>query len=309
MRDSLDPAPFWEAHNDPSRPLDSHALLCAFVDCETAIRGQAQRTPQRPIFIKTRHDRLAVTLEYFVETLDRGSAEDLLYVPGDYIPEIYFSDEGVLPHRARWFSSECADDEKVDGRTPRRRRVAIRRSKRVQRRLEAEARAWEAAHPTPSVRVPELADVIVPARATHRTLITEVSEWCLAAGRPMDRDGLALIVSASCNQLSYDVDDSVWTRQRVHAPLRCDVQNWCARARCFYPDGVPEVLWIYLEFLAATDRLDPASQPLDRLKDALRCAGLGDDGLPRPDDEPAFRCECLRPYRGPTHCEVVAFGD
>ncbi len=51
---------------------------------------------------------------------------------------------------------------------------------------------------------------------------------------------------------------------------------------CLYPTGTPEALWMFLGFLAATDRLDPASQPLDRLRDALRCAGLGDDGRPRP---------------------------
>jgi len=63
---------------------------------------------------------------------------------------------------------------------------------------------------------------------------------------------------------------------------------------------------MFLGFLAATDRLDPASQPLDRLRDALRCVGLGDDGLPRAEDAPDFRCECNRPYHGPTHGEVSA---
>jgi hypothetical protein len=124
----------------------------------------------------------------------------------------------------------------------------------------------------------------------------------------MDRDVLALIVAAASNQLGYDPDDAVWTRGRVNHLLVCDTWNWCQMARCVYPEGVPEAVWVYLEFLADTDRLDPNSQPLDRLRDALRCAGLGDDGQRLPDDAAEFRCECHRPYHGPTHGEVAANG-
>lgn len=305
MQDDLDLSPFWEAHDDPERPLDQYVILCACVDCETAIRNEARRSPHRPIFLKTRCDRIGVTLEYFVEVIDRGSAEDLLYVRDDYLREVYLSDEGWLPHRTRWFSSTCAEDEKADGRKVRRRRVAIRQSARALKRREAEARAWAEQHPPgPPVALPTLADVIGPTRRQHHEIVVAATQWCLAQGRPIDPDLVALICAAVASRDRDDAD--VWTRQRVNELLRCDVRNWCSLARCWDPDGMREALWMFLGFLAGTDRLDPASQPLDRLRDALRCAGLGDDGLPRPEDAPDFRCECNRPYRGPTHGEVSA---
>lgn len=39
MSDELFLPPVWEAHDDPTRPLDPNVLLCACVDCETATKG------------------------------------------------------------------------------------------------------------------------------------------------------------------------------------------------------------------------------------------------------------------------------
>jgi hypothetical protein len=305
MPDDFDVSLLWEGHDDPERPLDRYVMLCACVDCETAIRNEARRSPTRPIFLKTRCDRIGVTLEYFVEVIDRGTVEDLLYVEGDYVREIYLSDEGWLPHRTRWYSLTCSEDEEADGRKVRTRRVAIRRPARIVRRCAAEAREWAKEHPPgPPAELPTLADVIGPARREHHDVVVAATQWCLAEGQPVDPDLIALICAAMTKR---DRDDSdVWTRQRVNHVLRYDIGNWCTMARCWRPDGTAEAVWMFLGFLAATDRLDPDSQPLDRLRDALRCAGLGDDGRPRPDDAPDFRCECNRPYRGPTHGEVVS---
>lgn len=305
MRDQLDPPPFWEAHDEPNRPFDGHVSLCACVDCETAIRNEARRSPQRPIFLKTAFDRIAVTLEYFIEMLDRDALCDLLYVKEDYIRDIYVSDDGWLPHRTRWFSTVCREDEKAEDRNVRQRRKAIRQSAKTLRRREKEWRAEVEKHPPqPPVVLPTLAEVIGPARQEHRDVVLAATRWCLAEGRPIDPDLIALICAVLVER--ERCDSNVWTRRRVHELLRCHTWNWCTFAGCWNPDGVPEALWMFLGFLAATDRLDPASQPLDRLRDALRCVGLGDDGLPRDQGTPDFRCECNRPDRGPTHGEVCA---
>jgi len=305
MQDDLDLSAFWEAHDDPDRPLDSYVLLCSCVDCETAIRNEARRSPQRPIFLKTSCDRIAVTIEYLVEAIDRGSLEELLYVNDDYVREVYVSDDAWLPHRTRWFSLTCSEDEKAVGRKVRRRRVAIRQPASAQERREAEARAWAEEHPPgPRVVLPSFTDAIAPTRSEHHSVVVAATEWCRSEGRPIDPDLIALI----CGGIAWGDhhEPNVWTRKRVNELLRCSMWNCCSMAGCLYPDGTPEALWMFLGFLAATDRLDPASQPLDRLRDALRCAGLGDDGLPRPDGAPDFRCECNRPYRGPTHGELTA---
>ena len=158
--------------------------------------------------------------------------------------------------------------------------------------------------PAPPVVLPTLAEVIGPARREHHETVVDATQWCHAQGRPIDPDLIALICAAVAQRDRDDPD--LWTRERVSELLSCDVRNWCSMARCWHPDSQREALWLFLGFLAATDRLDPASHPLDRLRDVLRCAGLGDDGRPRPEGMPDFRCECHRPYCGPTQGEVSA---
>src|SRR4051812_28601892 len=194
MQDDLDLSAFWEAHDDPERPLDRYVILCACVDCETAIRNEARRSPQRPICLKTSCDRILVTFEYFVEVIDGGSIEDLLYVKDDYVREVYVSRDAWLPYRSRWCSLSCAEDEAADGRKPRRRRVAVRQSARAQARREAETRARVEQHPpTPPVVLTPFSEAIAPSRREHNGLVVAVTEWCLAEGRPIDPDLIALI--------------------------------------------------------------------------------------------------------------------
>src|SRR5690606_10535883 len=104
-----------------------------------------------------------------------------------------------------------------------------------------------------------------------------------------------------------------WTRTGVTDCLVSGVVNWCALARTLSPEGAPEAVWLLLDFLADTGRLDPASDPLGELRKPLRCYGgldaggrhgtiedpqgrCGVDGVPR--------CECYVVYQGPTHGEM-----
>jgi len=304
----LDLPPMWDAHDHPGRPLDSCAMFCACIDCEAAIRAEAERHPKRVFWLKTAYDRIAVTAEYLVESFGPdGSLHSLLYVEDDDVREIYLPvEETFFWFGERWWSMTCHEDDVADGRRRRRHKVAKRRSKATRERARVR---WEAEHPpgpqSPPVAFTPLAEAVAPVRRAHRAFITTVVEWSLASGSPLDPDRVALLCAGIDGAYSRDRSFTRWTRDRVATMLRIDVNNWCALHRCLQPDEMPETLWGFLTCLADTERLDKASHPVHELYKALRCmAGIGDDGRPLPDDAPRERCECYRPYDGPTHGEV-----
>ena len=97
----------------------------------------------------------------------------------------------------------------------------------------------------------------------------------------------------------------------VNALLMHDVPEWCERRSVAWPFALPESIWRYLDFLAATGRLDPASDPLPELRRPLRCFGqLGVDGRWDPDAvaDPG-PCVCYQRYEGPIYGEVGASDD
>ena len=70
--------------------------------------------------------------------------------------------------------------------------------------------------------------------------------------------------------------------------IMCDVFNWCSRHRVFVPEESPELVWHFLDFLAASGRMAPGSDPLERLREPLMCYGeLDAEGLRRPPGQPA----------------------
>lgn len=143
-----------------------------------------------------------------------------------------------------------------------------------------------------------LATAIAPARSRFRALIAEVAAWALASGTSISPDGLALVLAAVDE--SFDDLSAPWTRPRVNRLIMCDVFNWCSRHRVFVTEESPELVWHFLDFLAASGRMAPGSDSLDRLREPLMCYGeLDGEGLRRPPGQPAsFPCEC--------YLEVVA---
>jgi hypothetical protein len=96
-----------------------------------------------------------------------------------------------------------------------------------------------------------------------------------------------------------------WFRRELIHLLAIDIRNWCSMARCRVPRSLPQTLWTFLDFLADTGRLDPASDPVPELRKVLICyGGLGFDGLPREEGRRLIRCECYRTYTGPSHGEL-----
>lgn len=137
-----------------------------------------------------------------------------------------------------------------------------------------------------------LATAVAPVRSRFRALMAEMASWALASGTSLSHDGLALVLAAVDE--SFGDLSAPWTRPRVNWLIMCDVFNWCSRHRVLVPEEVPELIWHFLDFLAASGRFAPGSDPLERLREPLMCyGGLDDEGLRRPPGQPApFPCEC-----------------
>ena len=91
---------------------------------------------------------------------------------------------------------------------------------------------------------------------------------------------------------------ALWTRIGVYGTLYSYMPNWCSVHRVMVPAESPEVLWLYLTYLAETGQFHRASDPLRELRRPLRCyGGLRPDRLPASANSPRVRCVCKVPYR------------
>ncbi len=158
----------------------------------------------------------------------------------------------------------------------------------------------------------ELTDAVAPVRRRHHDLIESAVAWQSGAGRAgsprqTDPDHFALICAGTEYAAEWasdpaDRDPFRWTRIGVYHLMRCDIPNWCSEQRCRWPEQLPQALWEWFDFLHATGRLHPASDPVAELHKPLACYGWLDqngDTLP-PDADRQIVCECFLPYRETT---------
>ena len=297
----------WSPHDEPGREFDGWVEPCACVDCESAIRAQAERDPAFVVALKTGCDRIHVTIEYLVETMDVDpDLESLLYLDDDYLRCIYVPLQSRLVGKARWWSLTRHEDEEAFRLRHIRRKAAIRRPEEIEAARKAE---W-AARPEPPVPVPPpvpLREALIEHRSQHKKVIAAAAAWALERGTILDCVEVALICVADAErQRWHDMPSGLWVRRELVHLLRIDVPNWCSMARCRIPLGLPQTVWKFLDFLADTGRLDPSSDPVPELRKVLVCyGGLGFDGLPREGRSP-IRCECFRTYIGPSHGELAS---
>jgi hypothetical protein len=295
----------WSPHDEPGREFDGWVEPCSCVDCEAAVRAQAERDPALVVALKTGCDRIHLTIEYLVETMDVDpDLESLLYVDDDYVRSVYVPIESRLRGKARWWSLARHEDEEALGLRHVRRKVAIRRPADV----EAARRAEWAARSGPPVPVPPpvpLRQALAEHRPQHKKVIAAAAQWALERGKALNRDEVALICVADAERRRWQgTPPDQWFRPDITHLLSIDIPNWCSLARCRIPLGLPQTLWNFLEFLADTGRFDPASDPLPELRKVLVCyGGLGFDGVPREGRSP-IRCECYRTHVGPSHGEL-----
>ena len=295
----------WSPHDEPGRSFDGWVEPCACVDCEAAIRAQAERDPFFVVALKTGCDRIHLTIEYLVETMDVDpDLDSLLYIDDDYLRCIYVPIESRLVGKARWWSLARHEDEQALGLRHVRRKVAIRRPSDVEAARKAE---W-AARSGPPVSVPPpvpLRQALAEHRPDHRKVIAAAAQWALERGRALDCDEVALICVADAERRRWQgTPPGQWFRRDLTHLLSIDIRNWCSMARCRVPLGLPQTVWKFIDFLADTGRLDPASDPVPELRKVLVCyGGLGVDGLLREGRSP-IRCECYRTHTGPSHGEL-----
>ena len=257
--------------------------------------------------VKTESDRLLVTSDILAEVLMAGKQLDaLVYVEGDRVRSVYVPTGGWLPGRQRWMSSRCEEDDRAAGRAPRQYRVAHRQPAAERARR---ANAWKA--PKPPARpckTVALRAATKSARDKYRSVIASAAEFALYEGRPLDRDLVALFLAAT--ELSHrdDVSPTRWSRTGVNELLSIHTFNWCSVHSTLMPDGLPEALWTYLDFLFATGRIHPLSDPLPELRKPLRCyCGLDETGRrERDSSRERVPCECYVEYRGPKVGSVTA---
>jgi hypothetical protein len=158
----------------------------------------------------------------------------------------------------------------------------------------------------------ELTDAVAPVRRRHRQLIEAAVAWQSEAGRAgtrrqTDPDHFALICAGAEYAAEFatdpvDRDPFRWTRVGAYHLMRCDIPNWCSGQRCRWPEQLPQALWEWFDFLHATGRLHPSSDPVAELHKPLACYGwLDQDGntLP-PGAARQIACECMLPYRETT---------
>ncbi len=123
--DDEDRVEYWIAHEQPEREFDIGTWLCDCRGCRLALTAEARRSPSRVLCIKTGADRIVLRAALLDETLRSGQPiEALLYVPGDYVREVFVPVNGWLPRDEDWWSLTRAEEQEVTrsgGRRPSRR--------------------------------------------------------------------------------------------------------------------------------------------------------------------------------------------
>lgn len=222
---------FWDVHEEPSRPLDTHALICSCVDCEATLMRTAIERPRFVLGLKTSADRVLVTAEYFAEVYEHDrSLKPLLYERKDYVREIYVPLDGWLPSGARWWSLSMTRDDELLGRKRRRHRVAKKVSAAViaarQAEWEAESEERERNAPPPPRWIP-LAEAVRAVRDSHRSLLVAFGAWALERGEPVDLDVAAALIGGA--EYSHPVTPSFG---RALASRRCSTPASTTGCRC-----------------------------------------------------------------------------
>jgi hypothetical protein len=150
-----------------------------------------------------------------------------------------------------------------------------------------------------------LPEALAPVRARYGELIDAAVRWCHERGEDVDPDLFALLCAGAVSfgepdDPAIDTAPLVWSRVGVQSLPRCGIPNFATVHEADCPLDVVLAVWVWLDFLHDTRRVDPRSDPLWELRKPLICyGGPGFDGGWRPDnDPPPVPCECFLPYPG-----------
>ena len=99
------------AHDCPERHFDHGTWLDDCRGCVLALRAEAFTRPRLVLCIKTDADRILVTAEYAAEVLADGRPlEELCYVAGDRVREVFVPTAASLDPSDRWWSLTAAEE-------------------------------------------------------------------------------------------------------------------------------------------------------------------------------------------------------
>lgn len=133
-----------------------------------------------------------------------------------------------------------------------------------------------------------LHDAVASSRRRHRRLIAATGQWALARGLSLPADHVALWAATGA-ELGFGAKVDGMTgpwRASALPDLMANAVDWCALAGCPVPADLAESFWHLYGFLADTDRLHPASDPLPELRAAIVVFGTFDRFRPSPPPEP-----------------------
>src|SRR4051794_40588856 len=113
---------------------------------------------------------------------------------------------------------------------------------------------------------------VAPARAKYHTLLSQLAEWSLARGRPVDGDVAALVLAVA-DEIIDGGPLGRWTRPWVNTLLSAGLTSGCASHGSRRREGEWETLGELLHSLDETGRLHDQSDALSPLLEPLRCYG------------------------------------
>lgn len=147
-------------------------------------------------------------------------------------------------------------------------------------------------------QAPTFEGAVAPARRTFSWLIDDVCGWAFERGRAVNPGYLALVLAARTECWVVDEPVTYWTKDLLHGVLATAVPSWCHLRRLVVPEVDRPAIEAMLDCLAEKSILDPDSDPVPVMGEALHCA-CGID----------VRCpECLQPYFGPSHGDLKLLG-
>ncbi len=98
--------------------------------------------------------------------------------------------------------------------------------------------------------------------ADHRRFRRQILEHCFAAGTPIDREVLTVILAAKAQR---DEPFRWWTAPTVRELLWVDVVEWCLVNAVDVPGNVPEAMWALVGALPVSDdQIRELREPLNQ---------------------------------------------
>jgi hypothetical protein len=123
-------------------------------------------------------------------------------------------------------------------------------------------------HPTPKL---QLHVAVQDTRAAHARFVANACTWSMQHNIDVDIDVFSLIIALS-EKLRPNVPFNYWTRADVMETI-FNVPVYCQQQRTFVPEDFAEQFHLFIQFLSATEWLDPRSDEITELLGVFTATG------------------------------------